>query len=81
MRITKKSPLTDKENTMELDITEEQVERWRGGELAQYVFPHLSDDEREFLISGCYPGEYEQLCGHEDEDEYYDFDLYDEPAF
>lgn len=34
-------------------VNEESLEKWRSGELlAQEAFPELSDDEREFLLSG-----------------------------
>jgi hypothetical protein len=40
-------------NEMELDVTIEQLERWLNGrEKVQYVFPHLTATEREFLITG-----------------------------
>lgn len=52
MLITRKSPVTKRENTMDLPITEEQLTRWRSGELAQKVFPDLTPDQREFLMSG-----------------------------
>lgn len=52
MLVTKKSPVTKRENTMDLPITEEQLKRWRSGELVQNVFPHLTPDQREFMMSG-----------------------------
>lgn len=36
----------------ELPISDEQIARWRGGELIQNVMPELSADQRELLISG-----------------------------
>lgn len=66
MIVTKRSPWTGKDNTLDLPITNGQWERWQGGELIQNVMPHLSDDEREFLISGSYPGEWEQYMGEEE---------------
>ena len=38
---------------MDLPVTEEQMQRYNRGELAQRVFPNLSADEREFIISGA----------------------------
>jgi hypothetical protein len=52
MKITKRSPLTGEDSTMELDITEEMISRWQNGELIQNVMPDLTGEEREFLISG-----------------------------
>lgn len=66
MRITKISPYTGKENTMDLDITTKQLERWTEGELIQDVMPHLSADEREFLITGLMPDDFKALFGEEE---------------
>lgn len=52
MKVTRKSPRTGKETTLDLPITEGQLERWQNGELIQNVFPHLDADQREFLMTG-----------------------------
>lgn len=52
MKITKKSCITGKENTMDLDVTVEQIHLWQSGVLVQKAMPHLSMEEREFLITG-----------------------------
>lgn len=52
MKITRIDPFTQKENTMELDITQAQLDRWQNGELIQNVFPYLTADEREFIKTG-----------------------------
>ena len=59
MRITKKSPFSGKENTMDLNITNAQLLRWQRGELIQRVFPDLSANEREFLMTGIMPEEWD----------------------
>ena len=64
MKITRKSPFSGKEHTMDLDVTEEQLIRWKGGQLIQNVFPHLSPDEREFLMTGITPQEWEETFGN-----------------
>lgn len=61
IRIHKKSELTGKQGYMDLPITPEQIARWMGGELIQRVFPKLTSDQREFLISGAQPGEWEEI--------------------
>lgn len=66
MRVTRISPLTGKENTLDLDITQAQIDKWQNGGLIQQVFPKLSVDEREFLITGTMPGEWEALLGPEE---------------
>lgn len=69
MQIKRTSPLTGKENVMEIDVTEEQLAAWRGGELIQNAMPQLSADEREFILSGLMPADWDSLFGGEEEDE------------
>ena len=73
MVIEKIHPFTGKINELDLNITQEQLDRWANGEHIQNVMPNLSADEREFLISGLLPGEYDDLFGDEDGD-YDEFD-------
>lgn len=63
MQVTKKSALTSKTHTLEIDITEEQWNRWKGGEMIQNVAPHLSVDDREYLISGATKEEWDEFFG------------------
>ena len=67
MIISKRSMCTGKINTMDLDIEEAQVFAWEAGALIQNVMPNLSADEREFLISGCSPEEFNNEFGEEEE--------------
>lgn len=75
MKITRVSPLTGIEHVMELPVTIDDLARcWSlsktGTEHVQDVFPNLSPGEREFLISGIPPEEWEQFLGPgEDEDD------------
>lgn len=66
MKITKKSNLTGNISSMELDITYEQIAEWQGGKLIQNVFPNLSMDEREFLMSGITKSEWDGAFGEEE---------------
>ncbi len=44
---------------MELDITPEQLARYeQGNELIQNVFPNLSPEHREFIMTGITPEEW-----------------------
>lgn len=59
MKVQRKSILSGKLNEMELDVTESQMARYYGGrELTQNIFPNLNSEEREFLISGMLPTEW-----------------------
>jgi len=52
MKITRIDPFTKKENTMELDITQDQLDAWQNGTLIQDAFPELNADQREFIMTG-----------------------------
>jgi hypothetical protein len=63
MEIVRQSQLSGAISVMEIDITEEQlarVENRRANqELIQNIVPHLPKEEREFLITGITPEEWE----------------------
>jgi len=62
MQITKRSPLTGKDNTMDLPITPDQLGRWQRREgLIQNIMPELTPEQREFLVSGCTPEDWAVL--------------------
>ena len=52
--LTKKSPYSGKENTMVLDTTKEALDEYYNGSdrLVQVIFPNLTVDEREFVMTG-----------------------------
>ncbi len=61
MIITRKSPISKLENSMDLDITEEQIQKWQQGELIQNAFPNLTASEREFIKTGITDLEWEMM--------------------
>ena len=61
MKITRQSMVTGEFNTLELPITEEQYQAWQHGTLIQNAMPGLTADQREFLQTGTYPGEWETM--------------------
>jgi hypothetical protein len=62
MQVTKQSRISGKVSSMDLNITSEQLDRVNLGiELIQNIVPHLSSDEREFLITGIAPDEWNEL--------------------
>lgn len=67
MEITRKSMLTGVENTMNLNITDEQIAAYNNGALLQDAFPNLNADEREFFKSGITPAEWDDMCREEEE--------------
>lgn len=66
MLIERTSMISGETNSMELPITSAQLDRWTGGELIQDVFPDLSEDQREFLMTGTTPEEWTQTFGEEE---------------
>ena len=69
MKITRTSGLTGAINTRDLDITPKQYTEYLSGTLAQLAFPHLSADDREFLISGITPEEWAEFVAAVEETE------------
>lgn len=66
MKITRTSPISGKTRTMDLNVTEEEIQKYKDGDgLIQDLLPNLSPDEREFLMTGITPDEYENLFGDE----------------
>ena len=63
MIVEKKSPVSGNWNSMELPITETDLNRYYAGELVQNVFPNLTADQREFIVSGITPEEWVMLFG------------------
>ena len=69
MRVTKRSIISGKESTIDLPVTWEQVARWQQGTPVQDAFPHLTSDQREFLLTGITPEEWKQSFGDDPEEE------------
>ncbi len=44
----KNSPFSGNTNSMEIEVTQEQLSSWESGVLIQNAMPNLSADEREF---------------------------------
>lgn len=63
MKVTRTSKFTGVERTLDLDVTEEGLEQWAQGDLIQNVFPHLTPDEREFIMTGVTGEEWDELFG------------------
>ena len=70
MIVTRKNIFTGVERSLDLDVTQEQLTRWNNGELIQKVFPHLSVDEREFLMTGIIGEEWNELTEELARDEF-----------
>lgn len=67
MKVEKRSPRTGQVNVREIPVTEEQLLRWKNGELIQNAMPNLSSDDREFLMTGYTPEDWAVLFPPEEE--------------
>ncbi len=67
MLIKMKSMFTGKVNEMDLPVTQADIDAWRASDrVIQSVFPDLTDDQREFLMTGATPQEWDDLFGEEE---------------
>lgn len=63
MLVRRKSPYSNEVHEMDIDITQQQLKDFQDDKLGliQNAFPHLSADEREFILTGIHPTEWEKL--------------------
>jgi hypothetical protein len=66
MLIERTSMLTGITRSIELPITGEQWAAYEAGALVQDAFPHLSPDEREFIITGITEEEWDDIFRDEE---------------
>ena len=69
MLITRRSMVTGVWNTLELDISKEQIDLYHRGATIQVAFPNLSADDREFFKTGITPEEWSATFPEEEENE------------
>lgn len=67
MIITRTSPFSGQINTMDIDVTQAQLDAWKSGGHIQRVMPHLTPDEREFIMTGITPSEWDAAFSEERE--------------
>ena len=70
MQVTRRSPLTGNVNTLELNVTQEQMQEFQSEgrqRLVQEIFCDASKEEREFILTGYTPQDWEQIFGGEEE--------------
>lgn len=70
MKITRRSPLTGIETTLDLPVTQEQLDLWEGSKvLIQDAMPHLSNPQREFLMTGFTEEDWAKIFPPEEEED------------
>ena len=70
MIVSRVSPFSGTLNRMELPITVEQYNEWLNGVPVQDAFPHLNADDREFILTGILPNEWDEMFPSEESREY-----------
>jgi hypothetical protein len=67
IKVTKTSIISGTTRTIELPITQDQLERWqRGEDLIQNIMPDLTPDQREFIMTGVISEEWDDTFKDED---------------
>lgn len=70
MLVTKRSQVTGKTNTMDINVTIAQLDRIDirsyTKELIQDIVPDISKEEREFLMTGITPDEWKNMFGDDE---------------
>lgn len=67
MLVSRVSDLTGNRSTMEIPVSEVALEQWESYSryerpLIQDFFPALTADEREFILTGITPQEWDYMC-------------------
>ena len=65
MLITKTSILSGKTRTKEINVNQSQIDKWEAGMLIQDAMPDVSVDEREFIMTGSTPEEWDLYFNEE----------------
>ncbi|HEX6938835.1 MAG TPA: hypothetical protein VF158_05445, partial [Longimicrobiales bacterium] len=61
MRVPRRSILTGAFHLRDVPVTRDELRRHERGELAQSIWPHLSPEDREFMVNGVTPEEWAAL--------------------
>jgi len=65
LEITRRSILSGENHTRRMSGTKTQFLNWLGGMLVQDAFPNATKEDREFIVSGITPEEWEKEFGEE----------------
>jgi len=68
MNVTRTSQMSGEVNTLDLDVTQNQLDLYaEGNTLIQEVFPTVPMEEREFIKTGTTPKEWKEMFGERPE--------------
>jgi hypothetical protein len=67
--VTRRSPLTGISTTFDIPLSPsdflDAYHNWKDGMLIQHAFPTLTPNQREFLMTGYTPEDWDKLFGHD----------------
>ena len=66
MKVTRTSAFTGVTRTLDLPISEADLRAWNGGMLIQDACPDLTEDQREFIMTGITSEEWDAAFGEEE---------------
>ena len=69
MIVSRKDPMTGKVRSVSMNITPEQMAAYESGTVIQLAAPNLTADEREFILTGFLPEEFDALMADDDQEE------------
>jgi hypothetical protein len=61
MLITRTSRVSGKIRTLDIPVTQEQLDAWYNGELIQKAMPNLTASQREFIKTGITDEEWDEM--------------------
>ena len=67
-KITRTSAISGTTRTFAIAATAEQWQAYEEGALIQHAFPHLSDADREFIMTGITGAEWDGEFGEEEDE-------------
>jgi hypothetical protein len=66
MKIIRTSPITGATHVREINVTQNQLDKWQSGELIQNAMPQLSASDRQFIKTGITAAEWADMFGDSD---------------
>ena len=61
MFITRTSLFSNKTRTLDIPVTQEQLNSWNSGVLIQHAMSNLTEDQREFIMTGITSEEWDEM--------------------
>jgi hypothetical protein len=61
MRITRMNPFNLKKYTLEIPVTQQQLDNWKNGMLIQNAMPNLNPEQREFIKTGILGDDWDDM--------------------